>query len=55
MPSVCISLCVQFWDVVPMDHLLQRMAMDRPAIVRSLVKLLYISYQPVSKDGEVQV
>ena len=38
-----------------MDHLLHRLAVDRPSIVRSLVKLLYVSYQPISKEGEVQV
>ncbi|XP_065184272.1 condensin-2 complex subunit G2-like [Sycon ciliatum] len=46
---------IKFWDVVPMEHLLHRLAVDRPSIVRPLVKLLYISYQPVSKEGEVQL
>ena len=38
-----------------MDHLLHRLAVDGPAVMRPLVKLLFHSFQPINKTGEVQV
>jgi condensin-2 complex subunit G2 len=44
---------VQFYNVVPVNHLLQRLALDRGtrAIALPLTELLVESYFPPQKDG----
>jgi len=48
-------LCVQFWSLVPVDHLLARLELDSAVIARRLVQLLFNSYMPIDKPLDVQL
>ncbi|XP_071943321.1 condensin-2 complex subunit G2-like isoform X2 [Antedon mediterranea] len=42
-------------EIVPVEHLLVRLELDSAPIVRRLVQLLFNSFQPLDKAGEVQL
>ena len=46
---------IKFWDVVPVEELLQRMGRDSDKVGLSLAALLQHSYLPLDKGGETQV
>ncbi|XP_013379950.1 condensin-2 complex subunit G2-like [Lingula anatina] len=46
---------IKFWTIVPMEHLLARLEIDTPPIVKRIVTLIFNSYMPVEKGMEVQV
>ena len=53
---MCNSLFVQFWTIVPLDHLLASLEVETSALVlRKLVKLLMNSFHPLNKEADVQV
>ncbi|XP_033124191.1 condensin-2 complex subunit G2-like [Anneissia japonica] len=42
-------------EVVSVEHLLVRLELDSPPVVKRLVQLLFNSFQPLDKAGEVQL
>ena len=46
---------MQFWTLVPVEHLLARLEIDSSVVARRLVQLLFNSYMPVDKPLDVQL
>ena len=46
---------LQFWQLVPVDHILARLEIDSPSIALRLVDLLFNSYFPENKPLDVQM
>ena len=40
---------IRFWDVVPIDHLLARLAIDSDNVAKRITALLVHSYFPLNK------
>lgn len=51
---MCCTLS-QFWSVVPMDHILSRLAIEQSTARIRLVKLLFESFMPLDKPLDVQL
>jgi hypothetical protein len=50
-----LYVLLQFWSLVPVDHILARLEIDTPVIAKRLVDLLFNSYFPETKPLDVQL
>ena len=45
----------QYWSISPVEHLLTRMEIDSPPVVRRIVELLFPSFLPLDQNPQEQV
>ncbi len=46
---------IRYFDVVPVDHLLARLEIERPNLCKKIVKLLFNSFFPLDENNQVQL
>jgi hypothetical protein len=42
---------IKFYEIVPLDHLIARLAIETPSLTKRLTNLLLASYFPHTKPG----
>ena len=51
-----LLLCLQFWNIVPLEQLLSQLEVEQSAaVIRRIVKLLVNSFHPTGKGADTQV
>ena len=49
-------MCLQFWNIVPLEQLLSQLEVEQSAaVIRRIVKLLVNSFHPTGKGADTQV
>ncbi|KAK3582983.1 hypothetical protein CHS0354_027108 [Potamilus streckersoni] len=46
---------IKYWNVVPVNHLLARLACDSAPVVRRIMKLIFNSFMPMDQTGSVKI
>jgi len=41
-----MCLCLQYWNIVPVEHLLARLVVDTEPVNKRIMKLIYTSFVP---------